>query len=79
MLRVEGEEVQAVDSRSGRTLWTFNVGGDAFAPVVLDDRRVSVKRADGRVFVLDLRTGKQMEEGGTDAGSDGPNRTRVGR
>jgi hypothetical protein len=59
MLRVEGDELQAVDGRTGRTVWTFNVGGEPLPPVVLDDgRRVSVKRADGKTFILDLRTGK---------------------
>jgi beta-lactamase regulating signal transducer with metallopeptidase domain len=70
MLRVEGEELQAIDSRSGKKLWTFNVGGEPLPPVVLDGRRVSVKRTDGKTFILDLRTGKVQ---GENSGAGGRN------
>ena len=51
-------KVEALESRSGRTVWTYWTGGRVYAPPTVWEGRVYVGSCDGYVYCLDAASGQ---------------------
>jgi outer membrane protein assembly factor BamB len=53
-------KIYAFDARTGRTVWTFQTGGEVKAGVAVSGRRLYIGSYDGNLYALDALTGRLL-------------------